>query len=285
MNESRPSRSELRQFTHNVDLRDARRTGLENREGQLTIRGTAALAASFLLVLIQVSACARVKPESSGAQPVSSSEEQTPATRPPIEQSNPKPAEPLPKVTEQRPTATPQPKPVEPPQSKAAPSPQPKSPASAAPKPPEPSQPKQGAVPSPSGQERAAIVDLSSLEKRLRDTSAIGVFTKLALKNEVDDLLARFRAFHAGRGGTPLATLRDNFDLLVLKVISLLQDKDPPLARDISTSREALWSLLADPAKFKTLGFTGGKDETSHARLGRDSVHGRLGRPPFAGRG
>jgi len=51
-----------------------------------------------------------------------------------------------------------------------------------------------------------------------------------------------------------LAKLHENFDLLVLKVVSLLQDKDPPLAREISVSREALWNLLADPVKFKTLG-------------------------------
>jgi len=126
---------------------------------------------------------------------------------------------------------------------------------------------------------------VTSLEKRLRDTTAIGVFTKLALKNEVDDLLTRFREFHAGRGGTTLAKLRENFDFLVLKVISLLQDKDPPLARDISTSREALWNLLADPAKFKSLGFTGGEDEQSHASLARDSGHYRLGPPTLAGRG
>src|SRR5262249_57746371 len=123
--------------------------------------------------------------------------------------------------------------------------------ARAPPKPPEPPRPRPGAAPSPPAQERAAIVDLTSLEQRLRDTHAIGVFTKLALKNEVDDLLARFRAFHAGRGGTTLVKLRENFDLLVLKVVSLLQDKDPPLARDISPSRDAVWNLLADPIKFQ----------------------------------
>jgi hypothetical protein len=111
------------------------------------------------------------------------------------------------------------------------------------------------------------------------------VFTKLALKNEVDDLLKRFRVFHAGRGGTTLATLRESFDLLLLKVVSLLQDKDALLARDISTSRDALWNLLADPVKFKTLGFTGGEDDPSHAGLGRDSIDHRLGRLPRAGRG
>jgi len=95
---------------------------------------------------------------------------------------------------------------------------------------------------------------LTGLETRLRETSAIGLFTKLKLKNEVDDLLGRFRTFHEGRGGATLTKLRESYDLLVLKVVSLLQDKDAPLARDIFTSREALWNLLADPVKFKTLG-------------------------------
>ena len=76
-------------------------------------------------------------------------------------------------------------------------------------------------------QERAAVLDLTSLEKRLRETNAIGVFTKLSLKNQVDDLLERFRTFHEGRGGTTLAKLRESYDLLVLKAMSLLQDKDP----------------------------------------------------------
>jgi hypothetical protein len=39
----------------------------------------------------------------------------------------------------------------------------------------------------------------------------------------------------------------------MMKVLSLLQDSDPPLARDIVTSREAIWGLLADPVKFSTL--------------------------------
>ena len=220
----------------------------------MTIRGTGALAASFLLVLVHACTCARVKSETPRAETAPPQEKrQTPAVPPTIEQSESKPAEP-PKTTEQPPTATAPPKPAEPLQSKAGQPSQPKPTAPAPPKPSEPPRPGQSAVPPPSDQERAAIVDLTSLEKRLRDTTAIGVFTKLALKNEVDDLLEQFRAFHAGRGATTLATLREHFDLLVLKVISLLQDKDSPLARDISTSREALWNLLADPARFKTLG-------------------------------
>jgi len=79
------------------------------------------------------------------------------------------------------------------------------------------------------------------------------VFTKLSLKNQVDDLLEQLRAFHQGQDKAALAKLRQEYDLLLLKGMSLLQDRDPALARDISTSREALWNLLADPAKFRTL--------------------------------
>jgi len=59
---------------------------------------------------------------------------------------------------------------------------------------------------------------------------------------------------HSTRGAArPLAKLRESYDLLLLKVLSLLQDKDAALARDIAASREGLWNLLADPAKFANL--------------------------------
>jgi hypothetical protein len=207
--------------------------------------GGAGLAAGLLVVLVQVSACAPAKsspPRVETAPP--REDQQTPAASPPVEPSRPRPVEP---------PKTAQPKPAEPLPPRTPEPSQPKQPAPAPPRPAAPPPPRQSAgVPPPP--QPAAIADLTALEKRLRDTGAIGVFTKLALKNEVDDLLERFRTFHTGRGGT-LARLRESYDLLVLKVVSLLQDKDPPLARDIFTSREALWNLLADPVRFKTLGF------------------------------
>jgi hypothetical protein len=127
----------------------------------------------------------------------------------------------------------------------------PKTPAAPAPR--EPARAKKDVEPSPSRPAVAPALDLKSLETRLRETKAIGVFTKLSLKNKVDDLLSQFREFHQGKGGTKLSELRQSYDLLIMKVLSLLQDSDPPLARDIVTSREAIWGLLADPAKFATL--------------------------------
>jgi hypothetical protein len=95
-----------------------------------------------------------------------------------------------------------------------------------------------------------ATLDLASLEQRLRDTRAIGVFTKLSLKNQVDDLLGQFRAYHKKETQISLGELRERYDLLLLKVLTLLQDNDAPLTATISSSREAIWLILTDPGKF-----------------------------------
>jgi hypothetical protein len=111
-----------------------------------------------------------------------------------------------------------------------------------------PAWPVDGGDERPSGSTPA--VDLAALERQLRETDAIGLFTKLALKGDIDDLLDRFRQFHRGRGDSALSELHERFNLLVMKVLSLLQDDDPSLAREIATSREALWHRLADPGSF-----------------------------------
>ena len=98
-----------------------------------------------------------------------------------------------------------------------------------------------------------ATLDLASLEQRLKDTDAIGVLTKIALKNQVDDLLAQFRAYYQGKLKTTLAQLRRPYDLLVMKVLTLLQDTDPALASAIVASREAMWGILSDRVKFATI--------------------------------
>src|SRR5579859_1663493 len=79
-------------------------------------------------------------------------------------------------------------------------------------------------------------LDLKSLEARLKDTPAIGVFTKITLKNQVDDLLQQFRAYYRGELKIGLAELRRSYEGLLLKVLALLQDADPPLASDIVAS-------------------------------------------------
>jgi hypothetical protein len=99
----------------------------------------------------------------------------------------------------------------------------------------------------------APHLDLKGLEQRLKETSAIGILTKLALKNQVDDLLARFRAYHDGRQPPTLTDLRPSYELLIMKVQSLLQKDEPVLAEDVARSREVIWGMLADKGKFTTI--------------------------------
>jgi len=96
----------------------------------------------------------------------------------------------------------------------------------------------------------ADTLDLTSLLTRLRKTKAINLRTKLAVKNESDDLLEGFRLYHAEHGPATLNDLRRSYDSLFLKLHSLLEEEDPPLARDIDRSRGAIWAILADPTTF-----------------------------------
>ena len=113
-----------------------------------------------------------------------------------------------------------------------------------------------GKAPAPvaSKQEGPAPLDLQTLEQQLKETKAIGVMTKLSLKNQVDDLLELFREYYRGRLKTTLAELRRPYEMLLMKVLSVLQDGDPALARAIHASREAIWGILADRDKFAKVG-------------------------------
>jgi len=114
--------------------------------------------------------------------------------------------------------------------------------------------PKQATAPAPPKQAATApTLDLDGLEARLKQTKAIGLMTKLSLRNKVDDLLAQFRQHHAGKPMPTVAELRRSYDLLMMKVLSLLQDHDQQLASDIVSSRERIWGLLADPKSFAAL--------------------------------
>jgi hypothetical protein len=213
-------------------------------------------AAGFFLVLM-MAGCAGVKPPP-GTQPQSTAPPAAAKAAAPALAATAQPGPAAPTVaTQAAPSAV---KPASPPVTpskiaftdqstiKAAPSAA-KAPAKA----PAAQPPKKKSVAPEVAKKTSPTLDLASLEQRLKDTNAIGVLTKIALKNQVDDLLDQFRAFYQGKLKTTLAELRRPYDLLVLKVLSLLQDSDPPLASAIAASREAIWGILADPAKFATV--------------------------------
>jgi hypothetical protein len=108
-------------------------------------------------------------------------------------------------------------------------------------------------VAKPAAPAAPAALDLNALKEQLRATKAIGAFTKISLKNQVDDLMDQFREYYEGKSKVTLTDLRRSYNLLMMKVLSLLQDKDQTLASNIVSSREAIWSLLANPTTFATL--------------------------------
>jgi hypothetical protein len=105
-------------------------------------------------------------------------------------------------------------------------------------------------VPTPSPK---PTLDLNTLKEQLRETKVIGVLTKITLKNQVDDLLDQFREYYLGASKFTMAGLRQSYELLMMKVLSLLQDEDQKLASAISASREAIWAMLSDSKKFAAL--------------------------------
>jgi len=95
-----------------------------------------------------------------------------------------------------------------------------------------------------------APLDLGALKLRLRETTAIGVFDKLALRNQLDELLQQLRSHHLGAQKSGVAGLRLAYDSLVIKLLAQVRAGDPPLARSISASQEAIWNILVDPEQF-----------------------------------
>jgi len=112
---------------------------------------------------------------------------------------------------------------------------------------------KESAAPALEKQQVSPPLDLVALRNLLKESKAIGLFSKIALKNQVDDLLNQFRSYYQGSVKTTLAELRQRYDLLLLKVLSLLQERDQSLATAIGASRESIWGILADREKFATI--------------------------------
>jgi hypothetical protein len=96
-------------------------------------------------------------------------------------------------------------------------------------------------------------LDVSALKLRLRDTTAIGVFAKIGLRNQMDELLKLISVQHQVGQLAGISALRLPYDVLIQKVLAVIQHGDPSLARAIAGSREALWAVLADRDSFNAM--------------------------------
>jgi hypothetical protein len=154
----------------------------------------------------------------------------------------PAPAPPAPAPPAPAPPAPPPAAPAPPPATRPVPVPAP-APAPA----PAPSAPATPATPAAEAQ-----ISLEELGARIKATPAIGTFTKLALKNDIDDLVDALRGYHERHEGD-LDDLHQRYEALVLKLLALLEEDEPELALALARSREDIWSRLVNPVEFAKL--------------------------------
>lgn len=94
--------------------------------------------------------------------------------------------------------------------------------------------------------EKQIAVDIESLKTRLKETDAIGVFTKLAIRSDILDLVDEInRHRKKNKLELKIAEMRASFDGLLLKMVALLE-RDPNLSRDLYVSRESIWKSLLE---------------------------------------
>ena len=84
-------------------------------------------------------------------------------------------------------------------------------------------------------------ISMEELVERLKETEAIGVFTKLAIRSDVLDFKESINTYRKKKKlESYIGHLRERFDGLLLKILALLE-RDPPLSRDIQHARESIW--------------------------------------------
>jgi len=115
---------------------------------------------------------------------------------------------------------------------------------------PSPSPLPEASRPEPTPEE--ATISLQELGARIKATPAIGTFSKLALKNDIDDLIDDLRGYHQHHEGD-LDDLHQRYEALVLKLMALLEDDEPDLALALARSRDNIWSRLVNPVEFAKL--------------------------------
>lgn len=91
-----------------------------------------------------------------------------------------------------------------------------------------------------------AEINMKVLTKRLKETDAIGLFTKLAIRNDVTDLMDEVKRYRKkSMLATKMKEIRESFEGLLLKIVALLEE-DPELSRDLYVGRESIWKSLLE---------------------------------------
>jgi hypothetical protein len=97
------------------------------------------------------------------------------------------------------------------------------------------------------------ILDLQMLSAALRDTKAVGAMTKIRLKSDINKVLKRLENWHAGKTKFTLDELEEQYNLLLMKIATLINDRDQVLHQQICNSWVGLWLDLKDPDSFRKI--------------------------------
>lgn len=95
------------------------------------------------------------------------------------------------------------------------------------------------------------IIDLNALADMLKNTKAVGLVTKIALKGDISALLKRMEVYHRGKRTFSLEELQEQYDLLLMKIASHLQDKDLALHKHLCNAWFVIWEDLRDEQRFR----------------------------------
>ena len=95
--------------------------------------------------------------------------------------------------------------------------------------------------------------DLDVLVERIIHTKSLGFLTKLSLKKDTDKFLRSMRNYHDGTKNDSLEQLHERYDIMVHKLMFLVQEKDAELSKFIDDGRDQLWTILSDESKFANL--------------------------------
>lgn len=94
--------------------------------------------------------------------------------------------------------------------------------------------------------EQVAAINMEVLTARLKKTKAIGLFTKLAIRNDVSDLMGEVKRYRKqSMLASKITEIRESFEGLLMKIMALLDD-DPELSRDLYAGRESIWKSLLE---------------------------------------
>lgn len=94
------------------------------------------------------------------------------------------------------------------------------------------------------------IVDLEMLAQGLKKSKAVGLVEKIRLKSAINDLLERFEVFHEGARDYSLEQLQEQYDVLLMRIASHLQQQDDRLHGQLCNAWDIIWHDLEDPDRF-----------------------------------